>query len=194
MNLAGLFGDDEHTAADDPYQRALRSRKWLVGAAFGAWLVGSQAFDPAIVNVGIGTVAVSEQTWLTVTWYSMIYTLAFYTLVIVQLSFRYDALLKERLIARTIDKLGPILTEWATINELQATKLAKRPRTESTRAEHGKELNNILRRMKLLDDRLMLIEGGFSTHRFFVAAEVFMDMMRLGLPVAAAAIAIIAWK
>lgn len=96
-----FFGDDEHTAAEGPYVRMLKARKWLYLAAFGATLHSYNLVDLAALNKLLGGVfaSSSNEKWL-LTWglgSGLAYLIIQYALICFQLATAYARIIEMRL-------------------------------------------------------------------------------------------------
>lgn len=105
MNLAGLLGDDEHTAAEGPYSRVMKTRKWLYLSAITAQVFALNLYRREEFE------SVVKFLWVPSWWvasgvlFGLIYLLAQYALLSGQLLASYDIVLRERLISRRADDL-----------------------------------------------------------------------------------------
>lgn len=105
MNLSGLLGDDEHTAAEGPYNRVMKTRKWLYISS-----VSAQAFSLDLFKVEQAEELIKFMRlppwWLaTGVMFGLAYLLLQYTFLIVQLSGTYDIIIHERLASRRADEI-----------------------------------------------------------------------------------------
>ena len=96
MTVAGLIGDDEHTAKDDAYVRAMKSRKWLFLAAIACIGVWAGHFAPSPFPIGMGDVTVDASMWKRITASGLLYAAAQFLFLGIQLVGRYKSLLAER--------------------------------------------------------------------------------------------------
>lgn len=97
MALQILFGDDEHTAADGPYPRVMKTRKWLYLTSVAALLVGDGWIDYEALSRLLGNV-VDFSTALLAPALSLalLYLSLQYLFLVSQLFGSYDVVLKER--------------------------------------------------------------------------------------------------
>lgn len=107
MSLQVIFGDDEHTAADGPYTRVMKTRKWLYLAASLVLLVIGGWYDPASVTSLIGGVVDVEDALVTTPLIvGLVYLTLQYGLLVTQLLVSYDIVLKDRLTFRRQEDLA----------------------------------------------------------------------------------------
>lgn len=193
MNLAALFGDDEHTASDGAYRRALAARKWLFGAAFIAWAVASGAFTPKPFGILVGDLTLDLAAWRAAAWYGLLYAFGVYCFVLIQLRSTYMGILRERLTAKTLERMEAVRADWQAAREDYAVEKRKRPRGPEQEKLHLERLRHLTRRMAVIEKRLGNVEDTFSADRTYVAAEIAMDAARLGLPFLAGVFSLATW-
>lgn len=106
MPLQILFGDDEHTAKDGPYNRVLKTRKWLYLGAGLATLVAIGLYDEAAAKSLLRVVALPTYVVRNFLFVGLTYLLIQYVMLVAQLVVSYDLVLRERLAFRREDDLA----------------------------------------------------------------------------------------
>lgn len=106
MPIPALLGDDEHTAADGPYARVLKVRKWLY--IFGAigLLLALNLYDPDAAHSIVKVLTVPDWLLCQAVAVGLAYMLLQYALLGGQLWRTYDIVLDERLTFRRADELA----------------------------------------------------------------------------------------
>lgn len=151
MALSVIFGDDEHTAADGPYNRLLKARKWLYVSAAIATALSSNIYQPSAIVEVIKIVAMPV-------WFlgpAMVGVLAYlliqYTLLYVQLRAVYDIVLKERFVFRRADELSKARL---AIGDAKLALDSERRRLSTAHADRARSLTELDRLRKNRDDLL----------------------------------------
>lgn len=106
MSIVAAFGDDDHTAADGPYARVLKVRKWLYVFSACAFLLYLDLYnDSAVLSL---LKVISLPTWFLsqIGATTIVYLVAQYFLLCWQLIRTYDIVLGERLSFRRSDELA----------------------------------------------------------------------------------------
>lgn len=85
-----IFGDDEHTAADGPYSRVLKTRKWLYLSSAVSLAINHGLFNERATNEAIIFFTIPEQRLSLFLFLGIIYLLAQYFLLLVQLYSTYE--------------------------------------------------------------------------------------------------------
>ena len=105
MALQILFGDDEHTAADGPYLRVMKVRKWLYISSAIAIIFASGQYHAEKMAELFAPVTLPDWLLEPALAIGLVYLLAQYGLLIWQFRATYDLMLKERLRFRRVDDL-----------------------------------------------------------------------------------------
>lgn len=100
-----IFGDDEHTAADGPYSRVLKTRKWVYLSAAVATLLSTRLYDAEAANALLKVIDVPWWLLSKATLAGGFYLLVQYGLLGRQLHSVYDLVLEERLTFRRAEEL-----------------------------------------------------------------------------------------
>lgn len=101
-----IFGDDEHTAADGPYPRTMKTRKWVYVTAAAATLLSLRLYDQAAAAEFLKVISLPGWLLSQATLVGLIYLLIQYALLIGQLVSSYDIVLAERLAFRRAEELS----------------------------------------------------------------------------------------
>lgn len=100
-----IFGDDEHTAADGPYSRVLKTRKWVYLSATVATLLSTRLYDADAASALLRVIDVPWWLLSKATLAGGLYLLLQYGLLTRQLHSVYDLVLEERLTFRRAEEL-----------------------------------------------------------------------------------------
>jgi hypothetical protein len=196
--LAGIVGDDQHTAAEDPYSRAMKTRKWLLLAATLVLIDRHDFFSPAKFPVFVGALDVPGWAWSQSITVGAGYLLAIYSLLLIQLAQRYLDLLRTRIIDRHEEAVA--LIEDAAVNEgralLGAEKGVSLLRGDEPRAKDREYAVTVserkIERLQRKLERLRHLDPAQS--RYYVGAEAAIDFIRLAPPLALASFALLIAK
>lgn len=104
--LQVIFGDDEHTAAEGPYARLLKTRKWLYFSSVATFVVAWGLYDETALQKAMGFIKLPATTLLGGLSFGLAYLLFQYVLLVVQLLATYDIILAERFTFRRADELA----------------------------------------------------------------------------------------
>lgn len=104
--LQVIFGDDEHTAADGPYQRALKTRKWLYLSAGVLLILSAGLYKPEEATKILKVVSLPETALLNAAGLAFAYLVVQYLLLCLQLFSAYDIILSDRFIFRRAEELS----------------------------------------------------------------------------------------
>ena len=104
--LQVIFGDDEHTAAEGPYVRVLKTRKWLYLISLASVAVGSSLYDPKATKDLLKIVSLPTHTLEIALALGIFYLGLQYLLLVGQLISTYDIVLDERLTFRRAEELA----------------------------------------------------------------------------------------
>ncbi|HEY0085891.1 MAG TPA: hypothetical protein VGB65_08260, partial [Allosphingosinicella sp.] len=120
-----IFGDDEHTAADGPYSRLMKARKWIyIGSIAELAIIKGLYNETAtaeILKVASVPVAVLQPALLV----GLAYMLIQYNLLVWQLFTTYDIVLAERFTFRRSDELAVARQRVITSREAYQQSLQK---------------------------------------------------------------------
>ena len=185
LNIWQLFTDDEHTAADGAYVRALRARKWILLSAGLLAIVSLGFFKAVAFEQLIRIVAFSPKHLFHIALAGTAYLYAQYLFLLVQLLTVYAGLLHERLFKRQFDDVSHATEEHAQAqSDLEAVKLAIKNSSPGTgREAHEKNERDLKRAVVLASSRLEALEAS-DPHRnqTFTVMEVAIDTLRLVPP------------
>lgn len=107
--LQVIFGDDEHTAADGPYVRVMKTRKWLYISSGIALIIGQGFYRPTEATE-LFKVAELPSWWLaTGLKFGLIYLLIQYTILTIQLGSVYKVVLQDRMAGKRAEQLSEAL-------------------------------------------------------------------------------------
>jgi hypothetical protein len=100
-----IFGDDEHTASEGPYHRALKTRKWLYVAALAIIAVKSGLYNEEAAAKSFQVFTIPSETLIFSLTAGIAYLTVQYVLLLVQLGTTYDITLSERFTFRRAEQL-----------------------------------------------------------------------------------------
>jgi hypothetical protein len=106
MGLPSLFGDDEHTAADGPYVRVMKSRKWLYIISALVLMFGFRLYDEAGAKALLKFATIPAKVVVPALVVAGIYMLVQYIMLSAQLYVTYDIVLSDRLTFRRADEIA----------------------------------------------------------------------------------------
>jgi hypothetical protein len=104
--LQVIFGDDEHTAADGPYVRVLKTRKWLYILSILALTISFDLYDDQAAKEILQFVRLPSKVMAVSVTSGLTYLSIQYVLLLMQLWTTYDIVLDERLTFRRADELA----------------------------------------------------------------------------------------
>lgn len=146
--LQVIFGDDEHTAADGPYPRIMKARKWLYMGSIAAIFLAVGLYDAKeaknivkFVSLPAGMIGNAVLIWLG-------YVLFQYILLICQLISTYDIVLGERLTFRRADELARVADQENSARS--ALDAARKSAFESEKSQIQVELSSFRSQKKIL--------------------------------------------
>jgi hypothetical protein len=101
-----IFGDDEHTAADGPYVRLMKTRKWLYLSSAAAIVFANGLYDAPAAKALLKVI--SAPTWVLAPalFLGLAYLTAQYALLLLQLTSIYDLVVSDRLQTRRVEGLS----------------------------------------------------------------------------------------
>jgi len=95
-----LFGDDEHTAIDGPYQRLMKTRKWVYISAAAATVITLRLYNPAALPDALKFIQLPAWLIGKALIGGLTYLVFQYAFLAIQLGVTYDIVLGERLSSR----------------------------------------------------------------------------------------------
>jgi hypothetical protein len=104
--LQVIFGDDEHTAADGPYTRLLKTRKWLYISSVATFALASGLYNEKAAHEAMKVLSLPSSTLRVGLVFGVSYLVAQYCLLLIQLAATYDIVLAERFVFRRADELA----------------------------------------------------------------------------------------
>ena len=106
MNLANLFGDDEHTAADGPYKRVMKTRKWIyISASLGLLVAGGRYHETGGNKVLLEVFSFPDYIFALTLIAGLAYLLPLYVILVAQLCDVYSAVVDERFADQRLERL-----------------------------------------------------------------------------------------
>ncbi|NWE54093.1 hypothetical protein [Brevundimonas sp. P7753] len=106
MSIVAAFGDDDHTAADGPYSRVMKVRKWLYIFGACAFLLSFDLYDAEALKSLVRIITLPSWLLIQTVASGVVYLLFQYLLLCAQLWRTYDIVLGERLAYRRADELA----------------------------------------------------------------------------------------
>lgn len=101
-----IFGDDEHTAADGPYARLMKTRKWLYLSSAASLAVSGGLYNEPAATALVKIVKLPTSIIAPSLVIGIVYLLVQYTSLIGQLISTYDIVLTDRFTFRRSDELA----------------------------------------------------------------------------------------
>jgi len=193
-----FFGDDEHTAADGPYTRVMKTRKWLYFTAVLATSYNMMLINPAKIEEVIGFLALPDQVLRWSLLSALLYLLLIYMALSTQLASIYDLVLSERLRFRKDDEIAAaqIRVDESRKEVIRMDEEQKRHRNTSvafmsgdkhySSDEHDVAISIYNRNVETL---ARILSGDPSDRAFFREIEIAVDVVRVVGPVIMASIA-----
>jgi len=185
-----VWGDDEHTAAEDIYARLMKSRKWLVLGAVSATAVaqGLVHFDK-IIEV---TKVIEVPRWIAAQGIGLglVYAQVQFLLLLVQLFQSYPVVLDSRLGGRQETGLEAAGEKLASLQ----SELAAARQTNNGRAHHvERRIWEHKRRMSSLErsdlrSNAWVRNAEFAIDLFRISTPVLLSLLALGMLLASGAI------
>lgn len=179
-----VWGDDEHTAAESPYARMLKARKWLYFTAASATLQTYGLLSwPALTKITANLVSVP--TWMGTATIAGAgaYLLAQYTLLLAQLWSNYSDVIEARFTVQTaVVQLRSTIRE-NKIRLASIDRMATAAKTTSRIAELSNEKKDLLSAMGRTEESLELyLLAEPTARRLFKWSEYGIDALRALLP------------
>lgn len=106
MSIIAAFGDDDHTAADGPYARLMKVRKWLYIFAACVIFLDLELYNEKAASNLIKVIEVPSWILKQVFAFGIVYLIIQFALLSLQLFRTYDIILSERLTFRRKDELA----------------------------------------------------------------------------------------
>ena len=101
-----IFGDDEHTAADGPYVRLMKTRKWLYLSSAAGLVLANGLYDSAAAKDLLKVLAAPVWMLAPALSFGLTYLITQYALLLVQLGSIYDLVVSDRLQTRRVEDLA----------------------------------------------------------------------------------------
>lgn len=158
-----LFGDDEHTARDGPYNRLLKTRKWIYVSAALAILLAYDLYRPdaaadLLKVIGLPPLLIGPALMV-----GALYLLVQYGLLLGQLWVSYDLVLQERLTFRRAEELTKAQERVRMAREAAAKQSrATRDELRSDLAEVQRALSTAARELDERELDLKRLEGTYD--------------------------------
>lgn len=191
-----LFADDEHTAADGAYVRAMRSRKWILLSAGLLAAVSLGFFNAAAFERLVRVFSFPSEHMFHIALAGTVYLYAQYLFLLAQLFTVYADLLRERLFQKQIDEVSAATDAHAQVqSDLTAVQLflANAPADANGRGGEEKSERDLQRALDKAAQRLTALEAADPRrNQAFTILEVAIDTLRLLPPLVIGAAAIYA--
>ena len=186
FNVWQLFNDDEHTASDGAYVRAMRARKWILLSAGLLALVSLGFFNSVAFESLIRIFSFPQEHLFHIALFGTAYLYAQYIFLIVQLLTVYSKVLGDRLFQRQQDDVSDASDEhYQAQSDLQAVAwlLKQTPAGSLGREAHEKSERDLQRAVTKAASRLLLLEAADPRRNpTFTVMEVAIDTLRLVPP------------
>lgn len=118
MNLPNLLADDEHTAADDPYKRVMKTRKWVyISATVAILIAGGRYHEEGGNKVLLGVFSLPDFVFAAGMIAGLGYLMPLYLILVSQLRDVYSAVLDERLADQRLERLRDAIKRQASASE-----------------------------------------------------------------------------
>ena len=183
FNVWQLFSDDEHTATDGAYVRAMKARKWiLISSAFLA-LVSLGAFKAQNFEALIRIFSFPQSHIFHVVLIGTTYLYVQYLFLLIQLMTVYASLLRERLFKSQLDNVAKATDDhYQAQSDLQAVAwVLGQMSTEAVgREAHEKSERDLQRALAKASFKLDVLEATDPRrNQTFTVMEVAIDSLRL---------------
>ena len=203
-----ITGEDEHTAIDGPYARLMKTRKWLLIASAAGAAIHLQLYDATAFKGLVKVLSLPPWLFRASVVAGLAYMLLQYTLLAMQLASTYDLILRERFVGhhddaikaaalrvseaedalsqhmrRTSNMEEAVLSERVRVldlDELDAQGETREERREREAEALFKQLNNARDELQFVQKQKPSARTGYR------AAEIMIDVFRLGVPAAIA--------
>lgn len=188
--LQTFFGDDEHTAADGPYIRIMRARKWLLGTAALAIAFNMQLLDLAAITNLIKILKLSEHIFKITLITTIIYLSVQYSIIAIQVAVVYDIIISDRMRsrrdeeiriaqARLDDSRKEVITIEGEAASKNATSFPRRgklgdgsqPAIDAATSVYNRHINELA----------MLVNKDPSNRSFYKIADYVIDAIRISV-------------
>lgn len=189
MSLASLFGDDEHTATQDAYTRAMKARKWVVLGAAAFYAVHARQFSPGAFTVGVGEMEVGLPAWSVLTGAGLIYIAVQYALLNLQLAVRYQDLLTHRFGLRELERRFRMQDEIVDLLAQREKSANQRGLMTGSVLSDTTALTMIDQRVAELKKQLEAMPEQAKPGPIYMGSEIIIDALRLVTPWAGVALA-----
>lgn len=187
--LSNFFGDDEHTAADGPYSRVMKARKWLYITAGVATLYSMNLIKVDALEKLIPFLIIKDSALYGALLLSLGYLLITYIALVVQLATVYDLIISDRMKYRKDDEIRNAQSriddskkEVIRLDKIKAdqTKAFRNsPAPEYSAAEHDAATIIYNRHVNDLTD---ILKKDPSSRPLYKKIEYFIDWVRIGIP------------
>lgn len=101
-----IFGDDEHTAAEGPYSRVMKTRKWLYVLSSASLAVSLGLYNPKQTTELLKVISLPQDVVGWALSIAVLYLGVQYIFLVIQLIATYDIVLVERFKSRREDELS----------------------------------------------------------------------------------------
>ena len=187
--LSNFFGDDEHTAADGPYSRVMKARKWLYLSAGVATLYNLNLLKlPALEKI-IPFIALPDNVVRHSLQISLAYLVITYIPLIIQVITTYDLIIIDRLRYRKDDDIRLLQSR---VDESRREVMRQDKLKEDTKSAMGVGVPNVYsepehdaanrifeRHVRELKE---VLERDPSDRPLYKKMEYFIDWSRIVLP------------
>jgi hypothetical protein len=195
--LQVIFGDDEHTAADGPYNRLLKARKWLYAFSLFATLQYYGLVNYSAVE-NITKSVISLDVWLiNVAMLSALGLLsAQYLMLLVQTASAYSDILNTRLRSSFEAKANKLQEEVDALRiRFDASEIALQNNPSSNSRINASQRNEHATLERRLENSQIQFEGFINSrpeqNPVFVNSEVAIDFLRTTPPMIFSIIALV---
>jgi hypothetical protein len=181
--LQVIFGDDEHTAADGPYVRLMKTRKWIYLTSAASLLLAHQYVDAKALHDLIKIVDVPPHYIGIALTVALTYLTFQYSMIFAQLLSVYDIVLTERFRFRREDELAAARSRVSNgekkLREI-SREIADHPDMKSLRANDEKlENEEKLLRFGLSTGTIMALYENTDEERLGAAETVKLTKFKL---------------
>lgn len=194
-----FFGDDEHTAADGPYSRVMKTRKWLcftaaISTMFNLNLINTSKFSEVFKIFSMKNDVIMWSLFGANTYLLIIYAALCFQLVVV-----YDLILADRLrfrkdeeIANAQAKVDDSKRDVIRLDEDKKRRLKFGAISLSGEKEYSEQEHDAATAVynRNVEALAKIIASDPSDRKFFKEIEVSIDIARIILPAIASAISI----
>lgn len=177
--LQVIFGDDEHTSAEGPYSRLMRTRKWLYVLAIVAIALSNGLYDEVAAAALLRVIEVPEALLSKAVLLGLAYLVLQYGILVAQLLSAYDIVLVVRFEDQRKAELSAATDAVVEARRrLVAARAAASGQADGAHAVSQAQLELESARAA----RLRLLSMNYARRPLYRRLEVIIDLLRVLVP------------